>query len=251
MVEISACILTENECYQMGQTIIPKGIMVHSTGANNPNLSRYVGPDDGVLGENPNGNHWNHAGVNKCVHAFVGKDAMGKARIYQTLPWNWRGWHAGGSANNTHISYEICEDDLSNSVYFLEVYHLSVRLTAYLCKEYGLDPMEKGVIICHSEGYDAGVASNHGDVMHWFPRYGKSMDSFRNDVKNEMEDEEMTDEKFDAMMKRWMERQGALPASSWAEGGIDKAKSLGITDGTRPLGLATRQEVALMVAKMN
>ena len=184
MVEISACILTENECYQMGQTIIPKGIMVHSTGANNPNLSRYVGPDDGVLGENPNGNHWNHAGVNKCVHAFVGKDAMGKARIYQTLPWNWRGWHAGGSANNTHISYEICEDDLSNSVYFLEVYHLSVRLTAYLCKEYGLDPMEKGVIICHSEGYDAGVASNHGDVMHWFPRYGKSMDSFRNDVKN-------------------------------------------------------------------
>ena len=30
----------------------PKGIMVHSTGAENPWLKRYVGPDDGLLGKN-------------------------------------------------------------------------------------------------------------------------------------------------------------------------------------------------------
>lgn len=39
-------ILTNNACYKAGKTIKPKGIMVHSTGANNPNLKRYVGPDD-------------------------------------------------------------------------------------------------------------------------------------------------------------------------------------------------------------
>ena len=39
------------ECYTAGRKITPKGIMVHSTGANNPNLKRYVGPDDGLLGK--------------------------------------------------------------------------------------------------------------------------------------------------------------------------------------------------------
>ena len=45
-------ILTQNACYKAGKMITPKGIMVHSTGANNPWLKRYVGPDDGFLGVN-------------------------------------------------------------------------------------------------------------------------------------------------------------------------------------------------------
>ena len=45
-------ILTENACYKAGKKITVKGIMVHSTGANNPWLKRYVGPDDGLLGKN-------------------------------------------------------------------------------------------------------------------------------------------------------------------------------------------------------
>lgn len=44
-------IFTENACYKAGKKITVKGIMVHSTGANNPNLRRYVGPDDGLLGD--------------------------------------------------------------------------------------------------------------------------------------------------------------------------------------------------------
>jgi len=50
-------ILTENACYKAGKKITPKGIMVHSTGANNPYLRRYVGPDDGLLGVNQYNNH--------------------------------------------------------------------------------------------------------------------------------------------------------------------------------------------------
>ena len=46
-------IFTNNACYKAGRKITPKGIMVHSTGANNPWLKRYVGPDDGLLGEEP------------------------------------------------------------------------------------------------------------------------------------------------------------------------------------------------------
>ena len=56
----------------------------------------------------------------------------------------------------------------------------AVELCAYLCKQFGLTEKD---IICHSEGYKRGIASNHGDVMHWFPKHGKSMDTFRADVK--------------------------------------------------------------------
>ena len=46
--------------------------------------------------------------------------------------------------------------------------------------------MKDGVVICHSEGYKRGIASNHGDVMHWFPKHGKNMNPFRADVKTQL-----------------------------------------------------------------
>lgn len=178
-------ILTQNNCYKAGKYITPKGIMWHSTGANNPKLSRYVQPDDGVLGDNPNNNDWNQPtpdGRQVCVHAFIGKDKNGAVATYQTLPWNMRGWHAGGDANNTHIGFEICEDDLTSVDYFKAVYKEACELTAYLCEMYNLDPMADGVVICHSEGAKRGIASNHADVMHWLPKFGMSMDTVRRDV---------------------------------------------------------------------
>lgn len=179
-------IFTENACYKAGRKITPKGIMVHSTGANNPNLRRYVGPDDGLLGVNQYNNHWNQDrpdGRQVCVHAFIGKLKDGSIATYQTLPWNHRGWHAGGDANNTHIGFEICEDGLTDASYFNAIYKEAVELCAYLCKEYKLDPMADGTIIGHYEGYQRGMASNHADPRHWFSRYGKSMDTFRTEVK--------------------------------------------------------------------
>jgi len=196
--------LTKNECYIVGRRMTPRGIMVHSTGANNPNLRRYVGPDDGILGHNPNGNHWNvyHPGGRDigphrfvrdrsgrcatcggrqvCVHAFIGRDKNGKARVYQTLPWDMQGWHAGGSANSDHIGFEICEDGLTDRAYFNEVYAEAVGLCAYLCRLYPTIP--NADIIGHFEGHQRGIASNHADPEHWFRRHGKSMVIFRADV---------------------------------------------------------------------
>ncbi len=199
-MNLLTCIFTENRCYKTGATIKPKGVMVHSTGANNPNLRRYVQPVSTTpdragllarLGTNPNGNHWNRAGLNVCVHGFIGRLADGSVAAVQTLPWDRRGWHAGNgssgkSANDTHISFEICEDGLTDPDYFARAYREAVELTAMLCKQYGLDPLADGVVICHQEGYRRGIASNHGDVLHWFPRFGKSMDDFRADVAAEL-----------------------------------------------------------------
>lgn len=245
-------ILTQNDCYKAGRTIKPRGIMVHSTGANNPRLSRYVAPDDGLLGT-PSSRHWNQPGTTACVHAFIGLLAGGGMATYQTLPWTMRGWHAGqgrrGSANNTHISFEICEDGLTNEGYFSAAYREAVELTAYLCRELGLEPLEDGVVICHSEGYERGVASNHTDVMHWFPKFGKTMDDFRADVAREVE--ELDKQDIRAIVREELAaieaERAALPASEWAKPLIEEAKTLGITaDGERPQSLATRQEAIAM-----
>lgn len=180
--------LTKNECYKRGVTMTVGGLMLHSTGANNPNLKRYVPNFDGTIGDNPNGNHWDQyrpGGRQVCVHGFIGKLADGSIATVQTLPWNMRGWHAGKSAgNNSYIGVEICEDNLKDKDYFTKVYNEAVELFAYLCKEFKLDPLTK--IVCHCEGYDKGIASNHADVMHWFSKHGKTMNNFRNDVKKKM-----------------------------------------------------------------
>ena len=224
-------ILTNNACYKAGKTIIPKGIMVHSTGANNPNLKRYVGPDDGLLGKNQYNNHWNQDkpdGRQVCVHGFIGKLADGSIATYQTLPWNHRGWHAGGSANDTHISFEICEDGLTDASYFSAVYKEAVELCVYLCKQYGLT--EKN-IICHSEGYKLGIASNHGDVMHWFPKHGKSMDTFRADVKARLAETEATAPVTPTAPKKYYRVQvGAYSVKENAENMLKKVQAAGFKD---------------------
>lgn len=177
-MEITQKFITENRCYKQGRIIKPVGVMVHSMG---------------VAQENPNVffNTWNKEACSVAPHAIVHKDG-----ILQTLPFNFRGWHAGGKANNTHISFEICEpnghkynsgrmlnyDPVKNQAYFENVYNRAVELTAYLCKLYDINPLEDGAVICHCEGYERGVASNHSDIMQWFPYHNKNMNTFRNEV---------------------------------------------------------------------
>lgn len=84
--------------------------------------------------------------------------------------------HNGG----TMIGYDV----IKNRDYFDKVYNNAVELFADLCLKYCLSPSKD--IVCHSEVYKLGYGSNHADVMHWFPKHGKSMDTFREDLKNKM-----------------------------------------------------------------
>lgn len=253
-MRLHKALLTRNDCYLRGRTIRPRGVMVHSTGANNPWLRRYLAPDDGRLGA-PSPRHWNQGGVGACVHAMIGKAADGSVAIYQTLPWTMRGWHCGRSGNDTHISFEICEDSLTDEGYFQATYQAAVELTAYLCQLYHLDPQADGVVLCHSEGYARGIASNHADVMHWWRKFGVSMDNFRRDVAEKMKggERDLTEQEVRSIVREELaaaqSERDRLPASDWAKDGLEKAKAAGITDGTRPRGFATREEVALMVQK--
>lgn len=232
-MNLQTSLLTKNDCYTTGKTIVPKGVMVHSTGCNQPKISAYT-------------NSWNQSGVAKCVHAFVGKLADGTIGTVQTLPWNRRGWHCAGTGNGTHISFEICEDGLTDTSYFNAVYQEAVELTAYLCKEYGLDPLADGVVLCHSEGFKRGIASNHADTMHWFPKFGKSMDTFRADVAQKLkgESETVTYEQFKEFMGQY--RQELAQQNATMPELLADAQSMGLTDGTRPRDFVTREECAVM-----
>lgn len=261
MNNFEVCFLTKNDCYGDGRFIKPTGIMVHSTGANNPRVNRYV-----PIGKNYSAMNWNKPGIKKCVHGFLGIMPNGEIGFAQTLPWNKRGWHAGGDANNTHIGFEICEDGLLNESYFKECYNYAVELCAMLCKEYNIDPIKKGALICHSEGYKLGIASGHADVMHWWPKFGKTMDNFRADVVQYMKGEtkEMTQEEFNKMIEKYLEehketveRNYNALMQNWIinQCGYDWSKYAikeqipefvtrsGISDGTSPKLYATREQV--------
>ena len=204
--------LTNNDCYRAGRYIKPTGIMVHSTGVNQTRTQVYLST-------------WNMPGVDKCVHAFIGILPDGSFGTVQTLPWDMRGWHAGGDANNTCISFEICEDALESAEYFEKAYREAVELTAMLCREFGLTEKD---VLCHCEGYARGVASNHAVVMHWFPRFGKSMDDFRNDVKEELE---VSYEKFVDYMERYIAELSDKEPSEWSAKAREWAEAEGIIRG--------------------
>jgi len=190
-MEYSTLMLTNNRCFRSGRTISARGIVVHSTGANNPNLKRYVGPDDGVLGENRYDNHWNRTNIKKCVNAFIGYDKNRVVRCYQTLPWDCRPWGCGrgskGSYNNSHIQFEICEDDMFNQSYFENAFGMAVDLCAYLCRHHDI-PVDK--IVSHKEASILGYASNHGDPEHWMGNYNWTMNDFRQIVSEKLTETE-------------------------------------------------------------
>ena len=178
-----------SDCYKTSPTMVPSGVQVHSTGANNPWLKRYVQPDDGRIGVNPNGNDHNEPGGNVCANAYIGKQSDGTVAVYQALPWNKRCWLSGsgnnGNANRLgYIGYEICEDGLYNEAYFRAAMEQAILLTAYLCGKFGIDVEN---VRDHSELHGMGLASNHGDISHWLVRHDMNMDDFRRKVKEAMD----------------------------------------------------------------
>lgn len=146
-IDIVEAFTAKNKCYQAGAPLRPQGLMLHSIGTPQPSaavLARYF-------------DQYQPGGQSVCVHAFVQADGT----VYQTLPWEMRGWHCGGTANSTHIGIEMTEP--SAGVPYAEAaeqitgtYRAAVALFARLCGTYGLEPLADGVILGHAEGHRRG-----------------------------------------------------------------------------------------------
>ena len=161
---------------------VPMGIVVHSTGANNPNLKRYVNAPE-VCGENIYKNYFDRADSDVCQHAVIGKDKNGIVRAAKILPWNVCCWGCGSGSKGSYnfspayIQFEICEDALNDRAYFEEAFGLAAQLCQRLMRNYPSIKLEN--IISHKEACARGYASNHGDPENWLVRFGKDMDWFR------------------------------------------------------------------------
>lgn len=187
MLNIIKAYATKNLCYISAQKMVPKGIVVHSTGVNNPYLKRYVDAPDEV-GVNRYQNHWNNPkpdGREVCVHAFIGYDKNGQISVAEILPLDICCWGVGKGAkgsynyNPAYIQFEICEDNRKDKNYFEKAFAVAAEYCARLCQVYKISA-EK--IVGHCEAYRQGFGSNHSDPEHWMKNFGEDMSDFRNHV---------------------------------------------------------------------
>lgn len=166
----------------------PLGLVLHSVGCAQPSAGVFV-------------KKWNSTSYDRaCVHAFIDANT---GTVYQCMPWNFRAWHVGGSANNTHIGVEMCEPSAikyttgakftitSKEKAFKQcetAYKAAVELFAMICNKYRLDPLKDGVILSHNECGKRGIGSGHVDPEHLWSGLGigYTMDGFRRDVKKAM-----------------------------------------------------------------
>lgn len=220
------CIMYDSYNYTHPQytNMVPVGVLWHDTAGGNPELRRYVQPSKkdenysylmNLIGKNTGGNDWNTLGIINSDHkaglnAWIGKLADGSVATIQALPWSWRpnGCGSGpkGSCNDGWLQFEICDDGYGfgkgSKTYFDKAYNEAIKLTAYLCKKFGINPKgtvnHNGVtvptILCHKDSNDLGLGSAHGDIYVWFKKYGKDMNDVRNDVQNLMNSTENTQE---------------------------------------------------------
>lgn len=212
--------LTKNETYTNPVIIEPQYIIVHSTAVGYTN------------GKTQLFNSWNKADA-LSVHGMVDD-----AGAWNTLPLNYLGYHVGKKGNGKTIGFEICEPkniayvdknhtkvdttkynpkDAANIADFNKRYNHAVALAVEFCKQTGLDSSR---VISHKEAHAKGVASNHGDVEHWFPLFGKTMDIFRADVKKELA-------KAPAAQKLYRVQVGAFSSRQNAERLLQQLKAKG------------------------
>ena len=174
----------------------PIGAVLHSIGSPQPSAK--------VIAD-----YFNSPEVEASVHAVIQADGV----CYQLAPWNFRMWHVGGSANNTHIGIEMTEPDCiwydEKNGYKLHIddreralahvrktYSVAVELFAGLCEKFGWNPLEDGVLLSHKECHARGLGSNHGDPEHLWDALGTgyTMDTFRTAVAEKMRDHNREEE---------------------------------------------------------
>lgn len=201
-MKVKSCICTHSSAYLHNPKMktTPQGIVIHSTGANNPYIKRYVQPtaDNSNcreiltdIGKNEHNNDWNRVDLKTnprrvCPHGIVGLNAKNEVCAYQILPYelccNGCGKGKNGSYNThpPYIQIETCEDDLRDTSYFLKCMAILAEWCAELSEVYGI-PINR--IVSHKEAHIQGYATNHRDINHWLALYNWDMDDFRELVR--------------------------------------------------------------------
>ena len=178
--------------YKEFQTRGPLGAVLHSIGTPQPSGKAVA-------------DYFDDPAVEASVHRILQADGL----CYVLAPDHYRMWHGGGSVNNTHMGIEMTEpreisydpargyevtilDSQNALAHVKQTYEAAVELFAELCRTYGWDPLEDGVILSHKECCERGIGSNHGDPEHLWDALntGYTMDTFRQAVAKALEPQE-------------------------------------------------------------
>ena len=180
---VTTGMMTKNDCYNETEDFEDlQGFMLHSTST------------PGVMAADWY-DAWNHEDPDAAVHAFVDDK-----EVCSYLPLDQTSWHARQPANSLFISVEMCEpegfyyneyneacdyDVLKNSQFFYSTWDNAALYMAYLCQLYG---MTEDNVLSHKEGGEQGLATNHSDPDDWFELHGATMDEFRAQVAEYLEE---------------------------------------------------------------
>lgn len=253
---------TNNRAYSCGRTIKPNGCVNHSVGCAQPSADVFY-------------RNMNNADVGWGVNAILGDFHKGDGKIILSMKWDSRPWGCGagkkGSWNNTKVQWEICEpaghtyaggtmigyDVKKNQAYFDRMWKMVVAWNVYMVKKFGYPVSE---INDHAESYRAGYGSNHGDIGHWWPKHGKSMDALRKEVQkilnNEMEDNDMDVNRFKELYAEMRKELQDNDASAYSAEARTWATNNGIIKGNGTLNgepnylwadVLTREQMCVML----
>lgn len=89
-------------------------------------------------------------------------------------------------------------------------------------------------------------SQNNGDVV---ARKRRPKAHILGAYRPDYEEETMSYEDFKKYMEQYRTEQGKKPVSAWAKAAWDKLTKRGVTDGSRPGDLITREEVATMIER--
>lgn len=215
----------------------PKGLVVHSTAM--------PGYDSNAMFDN-----FNVPKRGASIHGCLDNN-----QFIQMMPFTQKAGHVGsgknGTFNSTHLGIELCEPKgiVYNKKtweiesynppkgYFESIWDKATTLYALLCKEYNINPLQhdaNGGIVGHFEAHALGYGDNHGDPSGWFAWEGVTMDDFRKDVYNKInniEDDTMTYEQFKEYMNMYLNEATTSDPSTWAKTSCEKAINKGIVLG--------------------
>lgn len=234
---------TKNPTYQFPTPIKVEHLVLHSIGVGQPSAD--------IMWQK-----WNKETAENSVHGIIDDK-----KTYIMLPCmeeyrkTYRSWGCGrgskGSYNDNAIQIEMCEhdsikytkganfttNDKNGAIEFTKkTTENAVDLFAKLCIFHNLDPMKENVIETHRSASIHGMASNHADCDHLWNQLGMNytLENFKKDIKNrieELEDENMTQDKFNELMNNYLNELRNKQAFDYQEEPLRWAKEQGLLAG--------------------
>ena len=189
-----------------------------------------------------NAMYFSRTSASSSAHYFVDNNS-----VWQSVRDKNIAWHCGlgsdklNKANNGARYYDVCTNSNSIGIEMCnqssekygvtqQTLNLTAKLVSMLMLKYKI-PLEN--VITHFD------VTGKQCPMYWA---GNNYEKFRR-----WKSMELTKEFGKTCLEAIKLYTKDLPCDNWAEKELNASKAIGITDGTRPLDLATREEVALMV----